>query len=390
MNVLMLSKDGNGLGLAGRLQREYNSVKVSIENPGALLQGSGLVEVVPSWRPFLNEADLIICDEPGFGAFEDLLRSRGKPVIGCSKLADDASSTPGRVNYIFANCEIIHSPSTMTDNLDQFQSQDWPEHGYTITGRVHGGVVREISVTHQDMLLWAQGYFLGAMLVRPLIRGHEATIEGWFNGRNFISPLLLAVEYDAEGGIVANLSSESKLAEETLLKLELMLRKLGYRGAVSIICQITEDQAIATDLRFGFSYNYFEAFIEGLREPLTDVMFEVGAGVKKEIVFGTDIAISVHLNKELPDAGSPILGVGESNSHHIHFINAYKTSNSYTCCAGTGVVAKATAHARSVSEAQSRVYRTVEAITYIDKVYNPTIGQGVDKQLHNFRSWGWI
>src|SRR5258708_20954654 len=88
MKVLLLSKEGDGIGVANRLTMQGQDVYIWTKDPKFALAGSGISKRVPEWRPMVPKVDLIICDMVGMGKYSEIFQSYGKPVLACSTVLD--------------------------------------------------------------------------------------------------------------------------------------------------------------------------------------------------------------------------------------------------------------------------------------------------------------
>lgn len=412
MKILILSKDGDGLGLAQRIVDEGHTVKMFIEDRQFKMAGVGIVERVPSWRPHMDEADLIICDMVGFGKYEKTLKARGKPVFGCSAMMDELELDRERGAWL-ANKVGIALPFTQTykdpaDALELLNS--WPDSGFVIKPHDNEATAKTLLVRTKDHFEWAINLYNETITVQEIVVGVEVSTEGWFNGRDFITPFNHTFEEKrllpdggpntgCMGNVVLNAGEGNKLTRETVERLGPALKKMGYRGPVDINCIVTADAAYALEFTARLGYDAIEAMMEGLREPITDVLFETAIGIKKEISLGTDVMIAVRMSKapwpsDEPDPdekGMPIVGINEDNINHLFLTDVYKDSDGvYRYSAGDGVILKATAHAKTVKEARTRVYRTIAGIEYPDKQFRSDIGERVSADVDQLKEWGWL
>lgn len=393
MKILILSKNGKSAALAGELAREGNDVTLYTEDEVPFLFGSGIFSKTTSWRQEIPLADLIVCDSPGFGTFEEVIKRNGKPVLGCSPFADEAELNRKRPHFIFDKCGI---PAAKTIELKDSKEMlnlalDWPEGGYQITGKSISGKQQTLLVMSRELLFWASDYFKGEVLCVQAYDGVEICVEFWFNGRSFLDFGTISLLYDGEGSAISSISQDSSIYQQTFRLLESMMRKISYRGPVNIYAKLQEEELFCYDISFGFEFETLEAYIEGLREPLVDVLFEVALGSKKSIAFGTDYCTSVAIYKRDYSIGSPIVGVCDENLRHLHFIYAFRgPDGAYSACSGEPIVAKATAHAKSISESCSRMYRTASSINFAEADFSRHVGFGADRIFSNMRKWNWL
>ena len=134
--------------------------------------------------------------------------------------------------------------------------------------------------------------------------------------------------------------------------------------------------------------------MEGISEPIADVLFETALGVKKEFQLTEEYMMASrlsvppwpHADAASSNRGAPILGLNEKNLKHIYLSDAYKDGNDYYYAASDGVVLKATARGASVREAQRRVLRTLDNVKLSDKQYRRDIGNRVDSAMSSLKS----
>ena len=411
MKILMLSKEGDGLGLAQRIAAEGHDLKLFIENPKYRNAGVGIVDRVPSWRPHITETDLVVCDMVGFGNYERLFRERGKPIISCSKLMDAAELDRARGMDLFTRSGVtVPFTQTYNDPSDAEELLSTFESGYVIKPHDNQATSKTLVVRDPAQFRWALGLYNGTITVQQIVEGIEVSTEGWFNGRSFIKPYNHTFEEKrllpeagpntgCMGNVVINAGEGNRLVEHTLSRVEPFLRRVGYRGPVDINCMVTADAAYGLEFTSRIGYDAIEALMEGLQEPVTDLLFETALGVKKEMELGTDVMIAVRLSKapwpmdEPPkdELGMPIAGITEDNIRHLFLTDILRDDDgSYRYAASDGVLMKATAHARTVNEARVRVYRTIDAIEYPDKQFRRDIGERVTADIEKLKEWGWL
>ena len=93
MNILFLSC-GQGLSIPARLSHEGHNVITFIHNDQANT-GSGLYDRVSAWRPYVNNSDLVIADDPYFGFKEVRFEKAPTQVLGLSKFFSLSSRNNG-------------------------------------------------------------------------------------------------------------------------------------------------------------------------------------------------------------------------------------------------------------------------------------------------------
>lgn len=410
MNFLMISKEGDGLGMAHKIVREGNSCRVWIKNPRYELSSQGIVDRVESWRPSISWADCIIVDMVGFGHLKQLFKDRGRPVIGCDPFLDIVELDRGKGVELLRRSG-IRIPKTWTFNTPE-EAKGSEISNQPIVLKPYGNIetAKTYIITNPKLLDHALSTYSKnqKFIAQEYIEGVEISTEGWFNGRDWIQPFnhtfeekrFLEGDLGPNTGCMGNVvmsAGDSRLVKETLVRLTPYLRKAGIVGPIDINCMVNETGAYALELTCRFGYDAIEALTEGLKEPLSDVLFETATGTKKSMKLTTDFMIAVRLSvppwpslDSNQDSGAPILGLTEENLKHVFLTDVYIENGVYKTAGGDGVILKATARGIHVHEARRRVYRTLDNIEVQDKQYRLDIGKRVDSDLSQLRSWGYL
>lgn len=363
MKILSISNNGDQLGICWKLLQEGHDVSTFIRSTGSTVVGQGLYKRGTSWRPLLKKMDMVICDSPGFGAYEDVFRDKGKPVFGTSQVIDDINM--GQQETFLERCDI-----SLCSNLE-----------------------------------------------------HKATIHGFYNGRRRLTPSFLSFTenrlfggrlgplVDCMGCTVLPIHKPTSLLLSFLEQVGNGLNALGGRGLISLSIGWDREGGAwkVEDIHCGFIHDVMEAILEGLREPLIDLLFGVSMGIKDTIEVSNDFLIAVRLSippwpyriRETCTSGPLLLGLNKANMKHLYLCDVYqnndvdgdedvKEGSQWHAGMLSGIVLKATARGRSVREAQRRVYRTLDGIEIADKQYRLDIGDGVEAELRFMAEQGLV
>lgn len=421
MKIGVLSKEGDGLGVAFRLQQQGNDVWMYIREPRFSMAGKGIVKKVDTWRELLGKADLILCDMVGFGVHEDLLRRLGKKVISCSFVLEQAELDRGKGMQLFRAVGIEIPETYQFKNVDEASKalKALPfDQGWVI--KPDGNIATSKTMVVKDEGLFAESLQKvrgSSLIVQRVVDGVEVSTEGWFNGRDFVKPFNHTFEEKnflndnlgpatgCMGNIVLARDSD-KLTKATVERLKPVLAQVDYRGPVDVNCIVTKDHAYALEITSRLGYDAAEALCEGLREPVADFLFEVANGSKKEMDITRDAIIAVRLSvPPWPHAkpnyhehrGEPVTGLTPEVLKHVYLTDLYKEGDRYLTAAGDGVLLKATAVGRpsgddslGVKEARNRVYRTLKNIKVGGKQYRTDIGKRVPDAWRQLKEWGWV
>lgn len=413
MKILLLSNEGDGLGIAHHLSMEGHAVKVYVKDKQKVKDAcKGIVKHVAEWRPHVADSDLVISDMIGFGKNEKLFKNMGIPVFACNEFVDMVEFDRAKGIQLFRRTGVT-VPFTKTYQNPQEARElltlndEFP--GYVIKPHDNQSTSKTLVVHEAEAFDWAIDLYKGVVTIQEVVKGIEVSTEGWFNGRDWITPFNHTFEEKrfmecggANTGCMGNVvmrSDGDRLVEHTVQRITSVLRKVSYKGPIDINCIVTKDAAYALEFTSRLGYDAIEALLEGLQEPIADLFFETATGAKKEMALGKDPTIAVRLTKapwpmDKPDPidkGMPILGITDENIKHIWFNDIYKDKDGcYLYAAGDGVICKATAHGRTVPDAVDRVYRTVNAIKYPDKQYRGDIGKRVPGDVQQLKAWGWL
>ena len=186
MNILILSRNGDILGIAERLVRYGHKVDMFIQNPKMFKAGSGLMNRIVSWRPSLKCSDLVICDGRGFGKFEEILRGNGRPVLGCSRVADYLQESYTRRLSVLRGLH-LESPKVfaLPESTDKI---DWDIPWSLVASN---GVASRVLPRPRDFdlpaLLRSFPSYYSCHLVEE-VQGVPVTVSGWWNGRDWVRP----------------------------------------------------------------------------------------------------------------------------------------------------------------------------------------------------------
>jgi len=415
MRVLVLSKTGDGLGIAHRIALEGHEVDVWIQDPRYKRAGVGLVGRPPSWRPLVAKADLVICDTVGFGHYEATLRRIGKQPLACNLVVEQAELNRAKGMELFEKVG-IPTPPTRSFSSPRDATSAWSDKGVVVKPSGNISTAKTTVARDRASFLWALESLPPntPVIVQELVEGIEVSTEGWWNGRSWIRPWNHTFEEKrflnggigpntgCMGNVVVVAKTKDRLVQETVGRLEPFLKRTSYRGPVDVNAIVNKDKVWALEITARFGYDAIEALAEGLDEPLTDVLFETAMGVKKEMRIDSRPMIAVrvsvppypHADPKEEDAGRPLLGVNKFTLKHIFLTDVYLEGGQYKWAAGDGVVYKATAIGEDFREARRRVYRTISNVTIQDMQYRTDIGKRVDpemgKEFDTLREWGWL
>jgi len=312
----------------------------------------------------LSKADLVICDSVGFGKYQDFIQGSGKPLLGCDPIFDEMHEDRRKAVTLLKHLAIA------------MPSED--------------DIERAPDLLNEGVLL---------------------TVEGWWNGGKWMLPWIYTINeqtlfprkrgplVESMGSMVIAKHRKSKLIENTIERTGSFMKKVGYKGPVSMDLLVTADNILALAFKGGFTYDSIEAVIEGMAEPVTNALFETATGIRSKFDTKPFVLASVRLT--IPPwpyatAGgawlfdTSVKGINQHNLKHLFLQDIKKIEDRYELSGGTGVVLKATAAGVDHFEARRRACRTLDRLTIMNKQYRYDIGTGFDKDMGHLKEWGWI
>lgn len=260
MNILLLDQFGMFLDFALRCQAAGHNVKwfvMDTKYSGERIPvGDGLSLRVDNWRKWTRWASLIIAGDNARMNEEinDLIK-RGFPVMATSSRGALLELDRDRGQQVFEECGLDVMPSTHFDNYDDAIAFVKKE-GRRFVSKPDGDADKALSYVSQsprDMLSMLErwkglyGNKRREFILQEFVPGIEMAVGGWFGPGGFNNYFIENFEFKkfmndnlgpntGEQGTVTKYvtAKNSKLAQETLLKVEPELEKLNYCGFVDI------------------------------------------------------------------------------------------------------------------------------------------------------------
>lgn len=318
MEVLFLSA-GQGLSLASRLAQEGHTVRTFIYNEQENT-GDGIYERVSSWKPYVNQSDLVIADDLYFGYREPRFEKAPTQVMGLSRFFTLASTN-------LANKKAI------------------------------------LGLTGLELSTNRPSYY----------------VEGWWNGRKWCTPFLYITYHwnlvsESMGPELGPMATVCKpVAEipqtifEGLKNLKPLFEKSRYRGPV----RVGFDDRRVCDIHVGFSFDNTEAILQGFQQDPLDILMEVAGGVRSDLNLINEIYVSLRVQRIAwpTTKDDEIHGLFEANIKHCGLVNVKYKDERYFATRKFGPIFKVTARGESTKGAFSRAARTLRNIRLEDAIY---------------------
>lgn len=401
MKVLVLSSFGEIVDVCYRMVKEGVEVDLFIKDRECKKIGEGLVnriESVGKWEGY----DLIIFDDSIWGDAPQVLRKRGYKVIGGSKITDNLEQDRIK-SYMTCNLLGIKTPKTYefhsTQEAIKFIKR-FPKE-YVLKSYDEDKSITFLSKTKNsvDLIEFLNlNNNIKKVILQEKIRGYEVALSCFFNGEEFIPPLIVNYEhkkfgnnntgvYTGEMGTVLYFYPflRTNFFNETLVKLSPLLKN-NYVGIIDANCIVNTTGCYVLEITPRFGY------------PITDIMssnikswFDLFYGlVNKEydavcrnLILQDGVSIGVvilaisPLEKDNHLIGMPLVGLNKDLESNFSMYGVEKRNDKYFI--NDKYVGVVSATDKSLKLAKQKVYSLCQQICIPDLFYYRTdIGENIE------------
>jgi len=220
-------------------------------------------------------------------------------------------------------------------------------------------------------------------LVRELPYTFTLEVEGWFNGGEVMIPSYLILD----GNILHPLSHQSRLYRETLRKFEVALKKMDYKGPVSMSVGISQEAVYSWQIDCIFRPMVFEAM-----SNLTNNLRAVVTGAKNVLeMYGKwSEQLPILLNPfVLSTYDLPLLGYERANKKHLWISNLVEKDGKHYYKGLVERVGYVTARGETPRETGRRLTRTRQNLVMPFSVWCVT-SKRVNERYKMLREWEWL
>lgn len=201
------------------------------------------------------------------------------------------------------------------------------------------------------------------------------------------------------GNVVWSIRNPDKnIFVNELKKLTPALKAMKYKGPIDLNCIADSSGVYALELTVRFGYDAIEAFHGLLNEPFGMILMEMAMGTKSIIDVRNGFSTAVRLsippwphNKPEPkvDKGQPILGVSPTIPWQ-YLTDVYWENSMARWAASDGVLLKVVGIGDTVKTSKRLVYKHVREVRTEGLQYRTDIGDRVESDMKQLRSWRYI
>jgi phosphoribosylamine--glycine ligase len=414
----LISKSGDGIGLAWRLHQEGNEVDFWLKDPKGQHLYDGLLPRVKNWRDGLSPDTVLVFDMSGMGQEADEMRAKGYRVVGASKLADDLE-----LDRTFG-LAVADNHGIATPEWDEFRNFDSAikyladqEDAFVFKPNDNREGVRTfVSTSAEQMIAMLEHYKeIGGgkftFVLQKIIQGVEISSEVWcLDGEIVPNSYNNTLEQkrlmnDDKGpntgcmGSTVKFNMCPRLYDETFKKLEPWLRQVKYSGPLDINCIIAADGTpcmLEWTPRFGYSAIY--AVCEGLGEPLGEFLFWMAGHEMPDFQPSTDWLGALRLtmppypvNEDAPEcAGLPIIGL-DLESEHVWPLDCMLNRQEKLVCSGfDAIVCELTNHDEYAEALWPMLYIEAAHLEIPEVQYRTDIRDDVLRRIEELDALGYL
>ena len=302
LKLLFVSYDGLIADIAWQVIKEGNEARLYIQDEDERGIGEGFVPKCSEWRKEVDWADVVVFDDVlGMGAWAQELRKAGKRVVGgtpyTDRLEDDRAF--GQQELKAAGVSIIPQENftSFDDAMDYVrknpnryvikpsgEAQNYKRLLYV--GEEEDG--RDVVEVLEDYKrAWSRK--IKEFQLQRRIMGVELATGGFFNGKEFVSPICVNFEHKklfpgdigpatGEMGTAMFWSEPNKVFNATLKPMEPKLRDEGYVGYIDVNCIVNGNGIYPLEFTSRFGYPTISIQQEGLLTPMGELFYKLAGG----------------------------------------------------------------------------------------------------------------
>jgi phosphoribosylamine--glycine ligase len=348
---LLISGGGDGLGLALRLRMEGNDVAVWIREGRAKSNYDGLLAKPKKWDEFLDASTIVIFDSSGGGRTADRLRARGHFVFAGSTFADQLELDRS-VALDFMSQAGIKTPESRTFRSWEKAKAYVKEHDHRLVFKASGDTGNYlgsyVSYDTQDLIEMLDhfaevtaGKGKPEFILQDFVEGTEVSTEGWFNGREFMTPWNHTLErkqlmndgLGPSGGCAGNLvwieKDTNHVIEQGIARMASILRDHEYVGPIDLNSVVNEDGVWGLEFTPRFGYDALPALLElveggigGTIAAMARGEFPTALPLANRKAAGLRVSIPPYPSEHFhPDEGIPVRGLTREDRDHLYFFD---------------------------------------------------------------------
>lgn len=424
-NFLFVSFDALIQDTAWHVAKEGHNVKYFIRNPKLKDIADGFVEKSDDWEKDLAWADIVIFDDVlGMGHWANKARAAGKLVVGgtpyTDQLEDDRSfgqeelkkagipiipyqnfqSFDEAIEYVKAKPgKYVIKPSGEAQNTKRFLFVGQEDDGKDI-----------IQVLEAYRKVWSKT--IKEFQLQKRVTGVEVAVGAFFNGSEFIYPININFEHKklfpgnigpstGEMGTSMFWSMPNKIFNNTLLKMEAVLRRERYVGYIDLNCIVNAHGIYPLEFTARFGYPTIQIQQEGILMPISEFLYKMAEGTLKNFKTKNGFQVGVRLvvppypyggeiKTSLADAENAVIIFKKPSLEGIHIVETKLIKDEWVVTGDHGVALIVVGTGQTMKQAQQQVYNRIQNILIPNMFYRDDIGDRWYEDSDKLHNWGYL
>jgi len=422
---LFVSYDGLIADIAWEVVKEDHPVKLWIKDPEEQGIADGFVPKALDWRAELDWADVVVFDDVlGMGEMAQEVRARGKLVVGgtpyTDRLEDDRAfgqeelrkagvpiipqenftAFKDAIAYVKASPNrYVIKPSGEAQNYKRLLFVGEEEDGRDV-----------VQVLEDYERAWADR--IKEFQLQRRIMGVEVATGGFFNGREFVSPICVNFEHKklfpgdigpstGEMGTSMFWAEPNKIFNATLKKMEPRLREEGYVGFIDINCIVNGNGIYPLEFTARFGYPTISIQQEGLLTPMSELLYKLADGTLTRLRARSGFQLGVRIvvppfpykDKETFESTSKdaVILFKTPNREGVHIEDVRMVNSEWLVTGTSGVVLIVCGIGPTMRQAQRQAYNRVKNVMIPNMYYREDIGdRWSEEDSDRLHSWGYL
>ena len=423
--ILFVSYDGLIGDIAWQVTKEGHPTKFWIKDPEEKEIADGFVPKAEDWKKEVEWADVVVFDDVlGMGAMAEEVRKKGKLVVGGSpytdKLEDDRAF--GQQELKAAGVAIIPQENfTSFDEAMEYVKKNPNRYVIKPSGEAQNykrllyvGEEEDgrdvVEVLEDYKRAWSKR--IKEFQLQRRIMGVEVATGGFFNGKEFVSPICVNFEHKklfpgdigpatGEMGTTMFWSEPNRLFNATLKKMESRLAQARYAGSIDINCIVNGNGIYPLEFTARFGYPTISIQQEGLLTPIGEFLVKLAEGsitrarARSGFQVGVRIVVPPFPFKDkqtFESSSKDAVILFKTPSREGYHIEDVRQENGEWLVTGTsGVVLIACGTGPTMRQAQRQAYNRVRNVMIPNMYYREDIGdRWSEEDSDRLHSWGYL
>lgn len=417
---LFLSNGGDGLGLAFKMKDAGHQVGVFIRESRSRKNFDKMLlkfNSAEQWRTWLDKKTTVVFDSNGGGTLGDQLRMQGYAVFMGSKFADvleldrDAAfEYMKQVGIKFPRTEGFYDWEEGRKFVLGNKDVRWvfkPSGALALAPNI-GSYVSHDAEDMLAMLDYWESVYKGTVeyVLQEFLEGVAISTEGWFNGREWMTPFNHTVErkqlmnknLGPSGGCSGNAVwawhyGFNHIIEEGVKLLSPVLEEFGYAGPCDLNTVVNEEGVWALELTPRFGYDALPAILKLYQGDFGELLESLARGdhpkeMSLQRGYGTALRLSVppYPSEEFKHTGGiPIRGWEKKDRDDLYFYEVMLNDrNQFVTSPAYGAVAAIQGYGSDIREAFTQPYYLAERARIPEKQYRTDIVDVLDMDIAKF------